>query len=337
MRIGVIGAGSMGSVIGGKLARTGAKVMLYDRDSDLVAAVGSHGLKVRDPTEEFAVSVPATTNIRALSEIDLAVVLVDGNGTADIAPQLAPILSSSGCALTLQNGIGNVEILSEWLGSQRVLGGSTFVSATMIAPGYAYNTNIGETVLGEIQGPVTSRAEKIVSLFRSAGFPARASDNVIGHIWSKFALNCALNPMSALTGLRPGEVVRHAEMSALLDGLITEIESVVRAKGIRLPEEDLVSHIRMHAFTRYNRPSMLQHVEAGKQTEIGSLNGALVREAAQLGIAVPINRTIAALVRGIEARHLRGTAVDERRLEELAEASLNHGSPKDLNITRGTA
>lgn len=182
----------------------------------------------------------------------------------------------------------------------------------------AHNTNIGDTLLGEADGSLSPRAERVARLLRKAGFPGRAVPDVMGHVWSKFALNCALNPLSAITGLRTGEIARHAAMSALLDAVIAEILAVVRAAGIRLPEDDPATLIREHAWLRYNRPSMLQHVETGRPTEIGSLNEALVREAGRLGVPVPANRTLAALVRGIEARNARGPSVNEAGLEAAA-------------------
>ncbi|MCB1379134.1 MAG: ketopantoate reductase family protein [Alphaproteobacteria bacterium] len=320
MRIAVIGAGSMGSVLGGKLARAGTDVTLYDSNRNHIDAIRDRGLTVTDPDGSFTLPIVATTDISMIADADVALVLVDSNATAVVAPLLRAVLKSDGAALTLQNGIGNVEVLADALGDHRVLAGATFISAAMIGPGHAHNTNIGDTVLGESVGGPSDRASSLAALLRLAGLPATASGNAMGHVWSKFALNCALNPLSALTRLRPGEVIRHAAMARLLDDLIAEILAVVSAKRITLPETDPAKHIRDHAWLRYNRPSMLQHLGARRPTEIGSLNEALVREADRLGVPVPANRTIAALVRGLEARNARGDQVDEKLLEADAEA-----------------
>ena len=321
MRIAVIGAGSMGSVFGGKLARAGTDVTLCDINHTHIDAIREKGLAIADPDGTFTIDIEATDDIASLTGFDLALVLVDSSATQAVAPLLPALLSDEGAALTLQNGIGNVEALAAVLGPSRVLGGSTFVSAAMIGPGHAHHTNVGETVLGESAGGLSPRATAIAGLFRAAGFPAEASGNAMGHIWSKFALNCALAPLSAITGLRPGEVVRTPAMASLLEDVIAEILAVVAARGIALPGADPAQHIRDHAFLRYNRPSMLQHLEAGRPTEIGGLNEALVREAEALGVAVPANRALAALVRGIEARNARGATVDERQSEAEAQAA----------------
>lgn len=318
MRIAVIGAGAMGSTFGARLIRGGHDVTLFDRNATVIQAIRSTGLSLRDATGEFTVSAKATADLTDIADAELVLVLTDSNATAGVAPRLPSILGKTGYALTLQNGIGNVEALTAALGPERVMGGATYVSAALIAAGHAHNTNIGETILGEASGVLTGRAKAAATLLGEAGFPTRATGNIMGHIWSKFALNCALNPLSAITGLRPGEVARQTDMAVLLELLIAEIMAVTAAKGLTPPEGDLAAHIRHHAWARYNRPSMLQHVEAARATEIGALNGALVSEAEALGVAVPVNRTLMALVRGIEARALRGADIDEAHCEALA-------------------
>lgn len=322
MRIGIVGSGSMGCVFGGKMKRAGHDVVLYDQDARTVAAIERKGLSVTDPSGCFTTAIAATTDPSELSNLELCVVLVDNNATAQVAPLLLPMMATNGVALTLQNGIGNVEALTAILGFARVLGGSTYVSAAMIAPGHAHNTNIGETVIGELDGTLTKRALHCANVFSGIGLPTEASGNIMGHIWSKFALNCAINPLCALTGLRPAEIVRNPALSHLLDTVIAEIMAVVQAMGVSLPHADPARHIRDHAFMRYNRPSMLQHLEAGRRTEIAGLNAALVPQALALGVATPANATITALVQGIEARLARGALVDEAALEAAASLAM---------------
>jgi 2-dehydropantoate 2-reductase len=258
-----------------------------------------------DAGGERRVTVAATARIAEIADADLALVLVDSNATADVAPLLPAVLTKDGVALTLQNGIGNVEALAATLGAQRVIAGSTYNSAAFVAPGHVRHTNIGPTVFGRPDGPPTERVSALAAQLSAAGFPTTASDNAMGHVWSKFVLNCAINPVAALTGLRAGEIARHPPTMQLLERLLDEVLAVAAAKGIRLPDPDLRRHVLDHAFERYNRPSMLQHVESGRRTEIEALNGALVREANGLGMSVPYNEAIWAAVSGIDARHAR--------------------------------
>ena len=325
MRIAVIGAGAMGSVFGARLQSPGVEVVLFDINEEHVRAVRTRGLTLGDAGGERLVRIAVTARIADVAGADLALVLVDSNATGDVAPLLPNLLTNDGVALTLQNGIGNVEALTAALGVQRVIAGSTFNSAAFIAPGHVRHTNVGPTVIGVPDGAPTERVRALAAQLSAAGFPTVASDNVMGHVWSKFVLNCAINPVAALTGLRPGEIARHRPTARLLERLLDEVLAVAAAKGVRLPKADLRSHVLDHAFERYNRPSMLQHVESGRRTEIEALNGALVREASALGISVPYNDAIWAAVSGIDARHAR-----ERTMPQLDEAALEAAARREL-------
>jgi 2-dehydropantoate 2-reductase len=321
MRIAMIGAGAMGSSIGARLARAGAEIVLYDLDEAHVAAIRAGGLTVATPTGEIHVRLPATTDATAIGPVDLAIVLVDSNATRDAGAALARVLSATGFALTLQNGIGNIEALTVALGRRRVVGGTTYNSAARVAPGRVLHSNIGETTIGELDGRPSERVAAIAGLFRDAGLPIAVSDNVLGHIWMKFVLNVALNPVSAITGLRSGEIVRTDPARRLLERVLDEVLAVVAAKGITLPYSDPRAAVLDHAWGRYNRPSMLQHIEQGRRTEIDALNGALVAEARALAIACPINQAIVLTVKSLEARAnlRRATPVlDEAALEAAA-------------------
>jgi 2-dehydropantoate 2-reductase len=143
----------------------------------------------------------------------------------------------------------------------------------------------------------------------------------MAEIWSKFVHNCSVNALAAVSGLRGGEIYRTPEMSALQDRVIDEILAVVERKGVELPEADPRKKIKEHCRARYNKPSMMQHVEQGRQTEIDALNGALVREARALGIAVPYNEAVVAFVKGVEKSRrqmLHEPPRDYAKLEEEA-------------------
>jgi 2-dehydropantoate 2-reductase len=329
VRIAVIGAGAMGSVFGARLQSTGSPVTLFDINEPHIEAIRSHGLTLGAASGERLITIPATSRIDEIVDMDLALVFVDTNATASVAPLLPDVLAKDGLALTLQNGIGNVEALAAALGAQRVIAGSTLNSATFVAPGHVRHTNVGPTVIGLPEGPPNERVRALAERLSEAGFPTVASDNAMGHVWAKFVLNCAINPLSALTGLRAGEIARHPPTAQLLERLLDEALAVAAAKGIRLPDPDLRTHVLEHAFERYNRPSMLQHVESGRRTEIEALNGALVREARNLGIAVPCNEAIWAAVSGIDARHAR-----ERITPYLDEAALEAAARREHAVRR---
>jgi 2-dehydropantoate 2-reductase len=327
MRIAVIGAGAMGAMFGARFAEAGAEVLLYDIDRPHIDAIRSHGLRISTPDRERTVRLEATAKETEVGKADLALVMVGSNDTENAARVAAAALGPEGFALTLQNGIGNVEVLTTVLGPRRVIAGTTYNSAAKLAPGRVLHSNIGETVIGELDGSASLRLSAVADLFRRAGLPIEVSDNVMGHIWMKFVLNCAINPVCAVTGLRPGEVARIAPARALLEALLSEIIAVVEAKGLRLPERDPHAAVLDHAWERYNRPSMLQHVENGQPTEIDWLNGALLKEAAALRISCPANETIVLAVKSLTERALARKAhpnLDEAALEAAARSKRRH-------------
>ena len=186
------------------------------------------------------------------------------------------------------------------------------------------HTNVGETTIGEIDGRATERLAAIAALFEAGGLPVTVTDNVMGHVWMKFVLNVAINPVSAVTGLRSGQIARTPSALALIERILDEALAVMAAKGIRLPDDDPRAYVIDHAWVRYNRPSMLQHIEAGRRTEIDTLNGALLREAKALGIPCPFNEAIVLAVKALEARAAFRAAspeIDEAALEAAARAT----------------
>ncbi len=303
MRIAMLGAGAMGGMFGARFARAGAEIVLHDRDETHVAAIAANGLQVELPDEPPVVlRLPAVAETEAIGQADLAVVLVDCAATRDAALVARQVIGTDGFALTLQNGIGNVEALVEVLGRDRVVGGSTMNSAARLGPGRVAHTHLGKTLLGELDGRASDRLTRLEALFTQAGLPVATTENIMGHIWQKLLLNVALNPVCAITRLRPGEVAESASASALVRDILEEALAVVAAEGIDLPDPNPADGILAHAVGRMSKPSMLQHVEQGRRTEIRALNGALLPIAERHGIPCPTNRTITRLVEAIEGR-----------------------------------
>lgn len=321
MRAAVLGSGAMGSIFGAALSRSGVEVVFFDRRPEVVDAINRDGLRLSGILGDFTLRLPATAEAEKLGMVDVALVLVDSTATADVAAIAEHCLGRGGYALTMQNGIGNWEALAERLGAERVLAGSTYNSGAGLGPGRAAHTNLGLTEIGEIDGTRSERAAAIVRRFEAAGLPFEVSANVQGVVWSKFVHNCAINPVAALTGLRSGEIARNADAAALLDRVLDEVLAVVAAAGVVLPDADPRGHIHAHCWERYNRPSMLQHIQSGRRTEIDALNGALVRRARELGVPVPVNETILLAIKSREAAGMRSDAdIDELALEAAARA-----------------
>jgi len=327
LRVAVLGTGAMGAIFGAALARSGAELICFDHRADVIEAIARDGLRVDGALGTRRLRPRATLEAGAIGPVDLVLVTVDSGATAQAAEAAATCLRPEGFALTLQNGIGNVEQLVARLGAARVAAGITYNSGAGAGPGHAVHTNVGHTVIGEAAGGTSARLRDIAERFTSQSLPTTLDDAVLGHVWSKFVHNCAINPIAAITGLRPGEIARTPAAAELLDRALDEILAVVDAEGIVLPESDARALIRDHCWERYNRPSMLQHLLAGRRTEIDALNGALLRHAAARGVPAPVNTAIVLAVRALEAAGgTRDRILDESALEAAALARPRGGN-----------
>jgi 2-dehydropantoate 2-reductase len=330
MRIYMIGAGAMGGVYGGLLARAGFDVTLIDPREDHIGKIRNEGMAIEGVRGAHVVRLKAQCDHTGLPPADLAVIFTDANATRDAAKAARQLLKPNGFALTLQNGIGNVEALVEELGKERVMAGVSMNSAANPAAGLSAYTNVGMTSIGELDGRDTARVQQVAEMLNKAEIPTEIIPDPMNWIWGKFVLNCGINALTAITGLRSGEIYRTPEVSALQDRVIDEIMAVVERKNLKLPEQDPRNKIKEHCRIRYNKPSMMQHIEQGRRTEIDALNGALVREARALGIATPYNEAVVAIVKGLEKSRrqaLHEPPRDYKKLEQEAqrEAGLKAG------------
>ena len=154
--------------------------------------------------------------------------------------------------------------------------------------------------IGELDGSQTERLAGLVDRLRRAGLNPEPVDDIITTIWAKFVHNCGINAICAITGLRPGHIHLVPELDDFQTRIIEETVSVVRAKGITLPDPDPVAVIKEYCAHKSHRPSMMQHLERGQRTEIDSLNGFVAAESSRLGLDAPCNRALTQLIKGRE-------------------------------------
>lgn len=295
----------MGGSYGACLAEAGHDVTLIDSWQDHVDAINREGLHADGALGDRHVGLKAFTTPPAGLAADLAIIYVDTNNTRDGAQQAKASLGPNGYAITCQNGIGNVEILQDVIGADRVIGGSSMCSAASQGPGHVTLTHLDVTAIGEVDGKTSDRADSLAKALSDAGLPTVIMPDVMAKIWQKFILNCAFNALCATTGLRTGEMMHVPEMNVLQDRILDEVMAVTRAKNIQLPDPDTVSKIKVNGRKRMNKPSMLQHVTMGRKTEIDAINGALIEEAKKFGIATPYNEALVALLKGREQSQTR--------------------------------
>jgi 2-dehydropantoate 2-reductase len=292
----------MGCLLGGLLARAGEDVVLVDSGAAHVEALTRHGLRLWEGEEAVRVPVLALLAPAEVRPAELVLFLVKAHQTRSALPSLPSLLAAGGAVLTLQNGLGAADLLVEAVGAERVLVGVTAQGATRLGPGEVRHGGSGETLVGAYCG-ANPRAEEAAGVFGRAGLPARAVADVWPAVWRKLAVNCGINALTALTGIRNGRIPETPEAAALLADAVAEAAAVAKAAGIDLGDAGaLAEHVLGVArATAVNRSSMGQDVDRRSPTEIDFINGAIVRQGARLAVPTPVNATLARLVKTLEA------------------------------------
>jgi 2-dehydropantoate 2-reductase len=299
MDVVVFGAGSLGSLIGGVLAREHA-VTLVGRDPH-VTAVQESGLVV-DGALEAAVTPDATTDGRDL-RADLAVVTVKAFDTREAARQLST--GSFDAALSLSNGLGNEAVLAERLDCA-VLAGTATYGAVLREPGRVECTGVGEVTLGPPDGGESPTADRVGEAFDRAGIETTVAADVPHLLWEKLAVNAGINAVTALARVENGAVLS-GDANDLARSAARETARVARAEGVEVTAREAVGAVESVAeATADNTSSMLQDVRDGRRTEVDAIHGYVVDRAGERGLEAPVNRTLAKLLRALEAgRDLR--------------------------------
>jgi 2-dehydropantoate 2-reductase len=303
MKVGIIGAGAMGSLFASHLVDGGAEVCAFDQWREHLAAIEKHGLVVKRAGSERAVRMNATADASRVGPCDVVLVMVKYHQTFSATRAAAPMIGPHTTIITLQNGLGNVENIASTYPANRVVFGLTTLTCEMLGPGKieaSYSTR-GETYLW----PADRRPNEAIAPFcahlNAGGIDAALAPDIALRIWKKLIVNCCLNTMCAITGLSVGKLTEQPSCWPLLDGVADEISAVAVAKGIPLERQTARTFLRQVADeARAHYPSMLIDVRSRRQTEIDCLNGAVLREAQALGIPTPYNQALHSTIRVIE-------------------------------------
>lgn len=303
MKIAILGgAGAMGGLIGGRLAQAGNEVTLVDVAKAAVDAINTNGLLIAEKAGgTTTIPVRAAIDPATVGLVDLLIVFVKCYHTENAVRGAAPMIGDNTIVLSLQNGWGNAPKIASIVGQERVLVGVTYHSGTVLGPGHLQHTGIGDTHMGELNGPASDRLHAVVAVFNAAGLPTHASDNVLTTIWMKLVLNVCTLPASALLHFYAHQMVEHAGTLSVMRELLKEAIAVAHAQNIPLDFDE-----RWEAITGLLRravggkASMLQDVENKRRTEIDVVNGAIVDAGQRLGIPTPYNQTMVWMTKALE-------------------------------------
>ena len=295
----VVGPGAMGCLFAGHLKKAGHRVVILDYREERANHINQNGISLEGVRGKFKVQMAAVTEKPAL-KIHVVLVCVKAYKTDEAARAFYSWLDPDAMVLTLQNGLGNLEILREVLGDKRVLGGVTAEGATILGPGWVRHAGRGATIIGPA-GSDNGPAANIVSALSEAGFDVRAVDEVEDLIWGKLIVNVGINALAAITKLKNGRLPDVDGTRHIMKAAVLEAVRVADAKGIKLPFPDPIERVlEVCRSTADNIASMLQDVLAKRATEIRFINGAIVSEGRNLGIPTPANFTLSCLVEALQ-------------------------------------
>ena len=305
MKIAIVGAGAMGSLFGTLLAEGGHAVWLFDVWQEHIDAVNQNGVTLEFDGRTRRVRLKATTDPLQIGEAELVLVFVKATQTKSAAKTAARLAGSKGLVMTLQNGMGNAETIAHIITPRRILVGTTAHGATMLGSGSIRHAGTGPTTVGmwadgekEFQN-----ARQIADQFTQIGIETTAVKDVRPVIWDKLLVNVGINAITALTGIKNGQILDLELTCELSRAAIEEAASVAQARGIQMRKDPATHVFQVAAATAANRSSMGQDVDHGRPTEIEAINGFVVREAESLGISAPVNRTLTALVQTLESNY----------------------------------
>ncbi len=302
MRIAIVGAGGVGGYYGGRLAQAGEDVVFIARGANL-AALRERGLSVVSPRGDFHLPrVQATDDPSTVGTVDLVLISVKTYSTEGVAHSLPPLVGPDTVVLSLQNGVDAAERIGAVVGPAHMLGGLTYISAELVAPGEVRHASpFARIVIGEFSRQSTDRLRQVQALFDHAGVQVEISDDIERDLWLKFMFIAVQAAVTALTRLPIGPIRETpAAWSLYLDAL-REIEAVARAQGVRLPPNTAEErHAWVATTPAHFKSSMLADVENGRRLEIEDMSGAIVRLGEHLGVPTPVHRAFYALLSALD-------------------------------------
>ncbi|MFA6321717.1 MAG: 2-dehydropantoate 2-reductase [Candidatus Omnitrophota bacterium] len=305
MKIAIVGPGAMGCLLAGSLrSRIKEDIWMYDYSKDRAARIKENGIKIEGASGGHQIKVNISADPKEIGVCDFVFMCVKSYSTEDACKDIKDLVGENTFIVTLQNGIGNIQILNDYFGPEKIIAGVTNHGATLLGTGHVKHAGKGDTIIGKSDGKLSGTLKEVSYVLNKAGFDTKISKDIDSIIWGKLIINVGINALTAITRLHNGMLVEHEESRSLMRSAVQESVKVVKRKRIKLTYDDPIQKAESVAkATCANVSSMLQDVINKKRTEIDFINGAIVRQGKALGIATPVNEVLTNLVKTIEASY----------------------------------
>ena len=287
----IVGTGALATLFAARLSKAGTDVTMLGTWQAAIDALNAKGATLIDADgKAISHSVQA---VKSCQHTDLALVLVKSWQTERTAHQLKHCLAPEGLAITLQNGLGNGEVLASVLGAGRVVQGVTTTGAALVAPGVVRAG--GEGLVSLETHP---RIGAFIDLLAEAGVQSESVPSAASLTWNKLVINAAINPLTALLDIPNGELLKRPSARKLMGDLALETAAIAVAKNIPLSFAEPMQVVEDVAKkTAVNFSSMLQDVRRGAPTEIEAICGAIAQAGKEVGMPTPLNETMTQLIK----------------------------------------
>lgn len=298
MKIAIIGAGALGTLFGGLLAKSGEEVWLYNPSfKEHIEYMKDMGLMIEGKDGKYHLQVNATEKIQKIGKADLVGIFVKAYCTGKATKDALPLVSRDTQVFSLQNGLGNTEQIAKYVPSPQIIRGVTSLGSTLVSPGYVRWAGYGDTYLANISKKSSKRLEEVIEVFNRAGIKTYLAEDIEEEIWRKLLINVGINSLTAIFNVKNGTLLTRETFREVMHHTVREGVEVAKGAGIDLNFDETIKEVeKICQLTSENISSMLQDVRKDKRTEIDYINGAIIREGRKRGIKTPINKLLTLLI-----------------------------------------
>jgi len=302
MKTVVVGAGAMGTFITARLCMAGHEVWLLEVNDKRVTKIKENGICFEENDDSNNLKFPTiTSDPNEIGKADAVIIMVKAFDTEDAVKLVLPVISEKTVVLTLQNGMGNIELIRKYISEERVIAGTTSHGALLIDNGHVRHTGVGDTIIGPLSVDSEKQTGKLKELFDDSGINTSISDDVTSLLWGKLLINMSINPLTAVMRIKNGRIVELPHLIEIIKQMLVESLKVASKIGVNIPYDNSLEKVmEVCRNTSQNNSSMLQDILAGRRTEINQINGALVTYGKQFGVGTPVNKILTKLVMSIE-------------------------------------
>ncbi len=303
MKIAILGAGAMGSIYGGHLCLKN-EVYLIDKKQELVEKIQKDGLKILENNEDVIYRPKALTSSENLGEVDLVIVFVKSIFSRDALRENSHIIGKNTYVMTLQNGAGHEDILSEFVPYERVIIGTTEDNGAILENGYVRRGGKGRTNIGMLVEDKRLILPKVKACFDECGFDTKIFENIQYLIWDKLFTNVSLSALTGVLQVPIGFIYKNEYAWNMTKELIRETLKVTKAMGLEFDEKDIINRVKE---TSINSPegitSICADIKNGRKTEVDTISGAVVKMGEKLGVDVPLHKFVVNMVHALESKN----------------------------------